>query len=329
MRYRLCLFADRCVVIQHPKQSGREIAYRVGIAVSICLIGLILICVVSLLSEGGLWLLLLLVPSIVAPIVFYSRVQKLVQKRRDDFALTVFDEARAGNVGKFALFLRPFYVTGKLHLQVMVPTTVNPANYSTQTYTVLDYKLEETIISGFKKLMPIVALGKPGEVQGVGRILMSENTWKDAASELLRHSSLILCIPSSHPGTVWELDEIIRNGYLSKAVFLMPSDPSDPSKKFFSKKWKTMIDDWNLAAAHMRSHGLVIPEYREDGLLFAVKSPVGCFIEKLDLSSPRHLRKAILRLSSPLPPSKRWEQKTPKRGLLARAMASISRHLPA
>jgi hypothetical protein len=98
-----------------PKQSGREIAYRVGLAVSICLIGLILICVVILLSEGGLWLSLLLVPSVAASIFSYNRVRKLVQKRRDDFALTLFNEARAGNVEKFALFLRPFYVTGKLH----------------------------------------------------------------------------------------------------------------------------------------------------------------------------------------------------------------------
>jgi hypothetical protein len=316
-------------VIQLPKQSVLEIVYRVGIAVSICLIGLILICVVTLLDEGGLWLLLLLVPTIVAPIVFYSKVRKLVQTRRDDFALIIFDEARAGNVARFALFLRPFYVTGKLHLQVIVSTAVNPSNYFTQTYTVLDYQLEETITNGFKRLMPIVALGKPGEVQGVGRILMNENTWKEAVSELLRHSSLILCIPSNHPGTLWELDEIIGNGYLSKVVFLMPPDPSDPSKKFFSKQWKTMIDDWNLAAAHMRSRGLVIPDYREDGLLFAVKSPVDCFIEKLDLSSPRHLRKAILRLSSSLPLSERWKQKTSNRGLLARAIASISRHLPA
>src|SRR5262249_15214686 len=142
----------------------------------------------------------------------------------------------------------------------MVPTTVKPANYSTQKDTVLDYQPEETIMSGFKKLMPIVALGKPGEVQGVGLILMNENTWKDAASGLLRHSSLILCIPSSHPGTVWEMDEIIRNGYLSKAVFLMPPDPSDPSKKFLSKKCNTILDDWNLAAAHVRDNGQVIPE---------------------------------------------------------------------
>jgi hypothetical protein len=178
-------------------------------------------------------------------------------------------------------------------------------------------------------LMPIVALGKPGEVQGVGRILMTESTWKVAASELLRHSSLILCIPSSHPGTVWELDEIIHNGYLSKAVFLMPPDPSDPSKKFFPGKWKTMIDDWNRSVAYMKSHGIVIPEYQKGGLLFSVKPTVGCFIEKLDLSSPRRLRKAILRLRSAAPSSKRWEEKTARRALFARVMASISRHFPA
>lgn len=172
-------------------------------------------------------------------------------------------------------------------------------------------------------MMPIVALGKPGEVQGVGRILVDENAWRISVSELMRRASLIICIPSSHPGTIWELDEIINNKYLTKVVFLMPPDPSDP-EKWFSLKWKKMLDDWNIAAAHMKGQGMVVPDYRKQGLLFAVKPGVGCFIEKLNLVSPRGLRKALLRLSSPVPLSRRWEETTAKQSIFARIMASIS-----
>jgi hypothetical protein len=73
----------------------------------------------------------------------------------------------------------------------------------------------------------------------------------------------------------------------------------------------------------MRNHGIVVPDYRKDGLLFAVKPEVGCFIEKLDLSSPRGLRKAILRLRNPVPSSKRWEETTMRQSLFARVMARL------
>jgi hypothetical protein len=253
-------------------------------------------------------------------------VQKLAQKRRDDFALTLFDEARPGNIEAFALFLRPFYTTGKIHQTAFLPVTYTTSvSGSVQTsYIPIEYQLERSLISGFKKIMPIIGLGKPGEIQGVGRILADEQTWKVAASELLRDSSLIICMVSDHPGTVWELNEIIHNGYLSKTVFLMPPDRSDPSsKKFVNNTWKTMIDDWNTAAAHMKSFGIVIPGYQKNGLLFAVKPDVGCFMEKLYLASPGSLRKAILRLSSPVPSSKRWAEKTAKQAFFVRAMASI------
>ena len=172
------------------------------------------------------------------------------------------------------------------------------------------YGLEESLISGFKRIMPILALGKPGEAQGVGRILTDENSWKAAISELLRHSSLIICIPSGHPGSLWELTEIIQNGYLSKAVFLMPPNRPGTLKWFFTWwQWKYRIDDWNTAVSHMKSHGIVIPGYRKNGLLFSVHPEVGCFIEHLNLMSSRRLRKAILRLSIPIPSSKRWEEK--------------------
>jgi hypothetical protein len=265
---------------------------------------------------GSNILLLVSVISFISSLVCYSKVQKLEQVRRDDFASIIFDQVQAGKVEKFAVFLRPFYITGKLKVQFMIASGPN----SYQTYV---YELEETIIKAFKKMMPIVALGKPGEVQGVGRILVDEDAWRVSASELMRAATLIICIPSSHPGTIWELDEIINNKFLPKVVFLMPPDPSDPDK-WFSPKWKKMLDDWNIAASYMKTHGIVVPNYRKDGLLFAVRPEIGCFFEKLNLVSASGLRKALLRLSSPVPSSRRWDQMTARQSLFARIMAWIN-----
>jgi hypothetical protein len=66
------------------------------------------------------------------------------------------------------------------------------------------------------------ALGKPGETFGVGRILVDDDSWQSATPELMRDSSLIICVPSSRPGSKNELDQIIRTDYRTKTVFIMP-----------------------------------------------------------------------------------------------------------
>ena len=55
------------------------------------------------------------------------------------------------------------------------------------------------LIVSLEKMMPVVALGKPGEVIGIGRILMDEKAWRSAAAELMANASLIICIPSRAP----------------------------------------------------------------------------------------------------------------------------------
>ena len=167
--------------------------------------------------------------------------------------------------------------------------------------------------------MPIMALGKPGEVSGVGRLLIDEESWRVKVAELMRRSSLIFCIPSDHPGTKWELDEIVSKGYLSKVIFLMPPEPT------FIRKWKPLRDDWTLAVVHLRTYGFEIPDYRTPGLLFTIRRNVGCFIETLDLTSPAALTNSILRLAEPVPPSRRWPSETVKRSAFARLVASAKR----
>jgi hypothetical protein len=104
--------------------------------------------------------------------------------------------------------------------------------------------------------------------------------------------------PSCRPGSQWEMDEIIRNKYLTKTVFLMPPDPS-------FRRWKELREDWDLVEKRMAANNITIPQCGRDGLLFAVDATGQCATEKLQLESPKHLLKAITRLSSPVVSSKR------------------------
>jgi hypothetical protein len=226
------------------------------------------------------------------------KVIKLEQKRRDDYALLLFNAAKAGDIQTFAVFLRPFYTTKKIrdYVQTQVYTG---SGWMTTTQ---EYQLEQTIVEALDKLMPVVALGKPGEAIGVGRILINESIWRNAAAQLMDHATLIICIPSTRPGSEWELEEILRHGYLAKSVFIMPRDPS-----FLWFKWKMMRDDWARVAGHMKDRGVAIPDYKRSGLVFSIRPLVGCSTERFYLPSPKTLRDAITKLSSssagPLGPS--------------------------
>jgi hypothetical protein len=74
-------------------------------------------------------------------------------------------------------------------------------------------------------LSPIIGLGRPGEAIGAGRILTSEEEWKTIAARMIDQAMYIICIPSSHAGTLWEIDRIVECGLLSKTFFIMPRLP--------------------------------------------------------------------------------------------------------
>jgi len=79
------------------------------------------------------------------------------------------------------------------------------------------YPLEDTIVEAFRDTMPVVALGKPGETHGVARILVDDENWQSAASELMPRALLLICVPSSRPESQWELNQsnTVPKQYLS------------------------------------------------------------------------------------------------------------------
>ena len=150
---------------------------------------------------------------------------------------------------------------------------------------IYEYPLEDTIVEAFRDTMPVVALGKPGETFGVGRILVDDENWQSAASELMPRAVLLICLPSSRPESQWELNQIIRTHYLAKTVFIMP--PSN---------WMQLRRDWDLVGQQLTANGIAIPNYDPDGLLFSIDAKGQCITEKLLLDFRQKLQEAITRL---------------------------------
>ena len=234
--------------------------------------------------------------------LLYKKTKKYYaayQARRDEAAIKLFNAVRSGEQQKFAVFLRPFFTTDDLQqmkqtdVWVQEPDPTAPPGSSRTQMThrtqIYKYPLEDTIVEAFRDTMPVVALGKPGETFGVGRILVDDENWQSAASELMPRAVLLICLPSSRPESQWELNQIIRMHYLAKTVFIMP--PSN---------WMQLRRDWDLVGQQLTANGIAVPNYDPDGMLFSIDAKGQCITEKLVLDSRQKLQEAITRLSSPV-----------------------------
>jgi hypothetical protein len=273
----------------------------------------------SILASVGLWCVALLTPALsiycffltenyrplallliilccVTSYILYKRHKEYVasyQARRDKAAIKIFNAVRSsGDQQKFGVFLRPFYTTDKIKSRemMMIPTQTGQGSM-TYTQIPIEHPLEDTIVEAFRYTMPVVALGKPGETFGVGRILVDEGGWQKAATELMDRAALIIFQPSSRPGSFWEMNEIMLHRYLSKTVFIVPPDPAG---------WKELREDWNLLKKNMASSCITLPDYRAEGLLFCIDAKGQCISEKLRLDSTKKLLETFIRLSSPI-----------------------------
>jgi hypothetical protein len=236
--------------------------------------------------------LLLLIVWAVTGYVLYRRDKQfaaLHQVRRDQAALRVFNTVQSAVDEKFSVFLRPFYTMDKIKLiyPIMNWSTGNPQ----PSTSYVDLWLEDTIVQALRKTLPVVALGKPGETFGIGRILVDEDEWQAAATKLMRRAALIIFQPSSRRGSAWEMEQILHHRYLYKTVFIVPPHP---------RKWDELTDDWSLLREKMASAGIAFPEYAPTGLLFAIDAKGRCVRDKLSLHSEKKLLEAFIRLTSPV-----------------------------
>ena len=133
------------------------------------------------------------------------------------------DISVSGPERSFGVYLRPFVTTNRVPLGRM--------------------DLETLLAYSFAPLLPFVALGRPGEHVGAGRIQTTDDHWQDKIAAMLERSALILCIPTARPGTMWELGQLRTRGLLTKTIFIMPHDfklplDSRPFGTSFSDEWR-------------------------------------------------------------------------------------------
>lgn len=217
------------------------------------------------------------------------------QKRNDRTAQEIMTTLRANPdaaVPEFYLYLRAFETTGRLQ----VPLYLRLRKFSIGLWQLVTSDLESYVGDAVGGAVPLIAMGRPGESVGAGRVVATEENWEGDISTLMRRATGILVIPSSRPGTLWEMDALKRNGLLSKVVFVMP--PRTHGGGVLDTR-----ERWEAARQILVGHGIEAPEHQERGLLFEANADGKvCNVEPLLLNSARQVRKSLRRLLSDASP---------------------------
>lgn len=187
----------------------------------------------------------------------------------------------------FTLYLRPFKLTNKL-------TYDTPEGHQVLRSVLVDDQkdVERYLAEAVEASAPLIGLGRPGEHHGAGRIVVSDELWRDAVAVLAHAAERIVLMPYPADGTLWEVEHMFEAGLIDKVVFVMP-----PSAQFDVD----VQAYWQSCGRILRErHGIELPAWRNEGALFSLTADgrVGT-TEPLYLEVPSRLRESIERLSAP------------------------------
>jgi hypothetical protein len=211
------------------------------------------------------------------------RVHRLCKQRLDDLAAAVlFARIDAGDIPEepYILYLRPFASTNAVKAIIRI-------NYK----TTLTVELEEELSDAVRPIGRLITLGESLEHFGAGRIASSEAGWRETARRLMRHAALIIVVPSTRAGTLWEIEHLLANGYMSKTVFL-----DVPNIRVAASDYAQQAE-WAGVGALVAASGYQWPADNPEGaLIFFGASMAPQFVEPLKLGETQLLTEAISRI---------------------------------
>ncbi len=156
------------------------------------------------------------------------------QRRRDLIAERVWRTLKAGGAPQpFCLYLRPFASTDEIDQSAAFATPLAAGDVTHIAIGDDRAELEAEIEWALRPIGPLVALGAPMEHQGAGRILVQDTEWRDAVRRLVDAARLIVLLPSSRMGTLWEVRQLLNGEALAKTLIIdPPNDHPEDSDRF-------------------------------------------------------------------------------------------------
>ena len=182
----------------------------------------------------------------------------------------------------FILYLRSFDSTDQVKKTVTRGSSSSNGSSSSTTY-----ELEDQLLKASKALGQFVALGQSLETTGAGRIKTSDEEWQKSADALMQAAKLIVMMPVTNPGTLWEVNKILNENMMPKTVFLN----AESKLSFFKNKNFNQKDDWPKLQDKFSEFGYILPKFRKSGRMYYYghgKTPV--YDKDFRFESDGHLR---------------------------------------
>ena len=225
-----------------------------------------------------LWISFLFIPVVLFIGSLGNLVKQIAARNRSvadsDRAVSIERELAAGQpTERFFLFLRPFYVTGK----IAVPNPKKGSQVLLPSFYVEDVVDWETLFAEqVERFGRFVALGRPAEAVGAARIATSEREWREKFVRLAAFADAIFIIPSNRSGTSFEIQWLRERGLLRKCAFVWPA---------------------NFASVAAQ-HGDAMTDHNPGGALYTLGpgGAVDLMIAPLPVDARRHLFMALTRV---------------------------------
>ncbi|WP_323002233.1 hypothetical protein [Denitromonas sp.] len=187
--------------------------------------------------------------------------RRALQRRRDARAEAILAQLLAAPdapVPPFAVYLRPFSVTGRLSV---VNRRFRGLPFMRAYYAhEAEMEFERVLAAALAPALPLVALGRPGEAIGAGRIAVSDAVWKAMFQRLIGAARWIVMIPSDQGETRWEVQQLVAQDLLGKTVFIMP-----PALK---RGGIDVAAYWRQVRGGLSADGVCLPDYTSAGQVF-------------------------------------------------------------
>lgn len=228
----------------------------------------------------GLLALIAVYLAVAVVISLAQRLRVLYKHRRADLAAEALYRqiAEGGSCDTpFVLYLRPFGSTDAFRTRIK-ENRRSKAN-------IVEF---EAVLTASAKPLPLLALGESLEHLGAARIKTTDEEWKLVAERLMECAELIVILPSSRPGTLWEVEQLLARNWIAKSVII---DAPDKSRTEFSQE-----AEWSEIGALLARAGYTLPANDRKGRIMffgAAKQPQ--LNERLDFRRPGPMRKFLAR----------------------------------
>ncbi|MGB2805588.1 MAG: hypothetical protein WBD64_11930 [Candidatus Zixiibacteriota bacterium] len=205
---------------------------------------------------------------------FIHQQQKQAQARRDQEAREVLKLRRQLELGTpldselpvFFFWFRPFDLADQLPFRISGSWLgwrwLLEGKFEFPDSSDAELDLETCVAAALRRDGVVVSLGRAGKAPGPGKIEVANELWQATVELLGPFASAFFVLPSSSPGTAWEVHWLKENGRLEDSVFIMPPEP----RSGFTGIVPDMTDYWHDTRRHLENV-VDLPQYDQRGML--------------------------------------------------------------